>query len=111
MAFWEDGICAHDPLRDTLVLDLCDGMDVHDFLFDSHKGPSSARPHNRDWLPGAVFANRIPPQFTEFVDMEMQSVIGRGCVLKWADVRSPTGPSRPRLVMALSVEETKPCLI
>ena len=35
----------------------------------------------------------------------------RGCVVKWSDVRGPEGPPRPRLVMALSVEETKPRLI
>ena len=111
VAFWENVILEDHPLRDTLVSYLRDGVDVHDFLFDSHKGPSSDRPYNVDRFPGAVFANRIPLPFTEFVDMEMQSLIDRGCVVKWADVRSPTSPPRPRFVMALSVEETKPRLI
>ena len=31
--------------------------------------------------------------------------------MKWADVRGPGGPPRPRLIMALSVEEKKPRMI
>lgn len=41
----------------------------------------------------------------------MQSLINRGCVAKWAEVGIPPGPARPRLIMALSVEETKPRLV
>lgn len=41
----------------------------------------------------------------------METLIARGCVAKWSDVRGPDGPDRPRLIMALSVEETKPRLI
>ena len=35
-------------------------------------------------------------------------MIGRGCITKSAEVGSPSGPARPRLIMPLSVEETKP---
>ena len=75
VAFWEDVILADYPLRNTLVSYLRDGVDVHDFRFDSNKGPLSNSPCNRDRFPGPVLANRIPLQFTEFVDMEMQSLI------------------------------------
>ena len=36
----------------------------------------------------------------------MQALVDRGGVAKWADVRGPGGPPRPRLVMVLAVEET-----
>ena len=62
-------------------------------------------------FPGAVFANRIPSSHASFVDAEMNSLVGRGCVVKWPDVRDSSGPVRPRLIQALSVEETKPRLI
>ena len=45
------------------------------------------------------------------MDTEVQAIVDRGCVVKWADDRGPGGPPRPRLVMALSAEETKPRLI
>ena len=41
----------------------------------------------------------------------MQALVDRGGVAKWADVRGPGGPPRPRLAMALAVEQTKPRLI
>lgn len=41
----------------------------------------------------------------------MQSLVERGCVVNRSDVRGPSGPARPRLVQAMSVEETKPRVI
>ena len=57
-------------------------------------------------FPGAVFQNRIPPSFASFVDAEVQALVDRGFVLKYANVQGPGCPPWPRLVMALSVEET-----
>ena len=110
-AFWYEIILPDHPLRETLVSYVRDGVSVHEFLLTSHKGTSVESPYNREKFPGAVFANRIPSAHAEFVRTEMQALITRGCVVKWADVRGPEGPARPRLIQALSVEETKPRLI
>ena len=68
-------------------------------------------PHIAGIFWGAVFANGIPLPHAGFVDAEVQSLIGRGCVVKWKDVRDRAGLERARLIQALSVEETKPRII
>ena len=88
-----------------------DGVDVRDVMTISHKGPSCDRPYNVDRFPGAVLANRVPPSFTEFGDTETPLLIGRGCVVKWVDVRSPAGAAPPHWVMVFEMEEMKPGLI
>lgn len=109
--FWRDTILSEHPSRDTLVAFLRDGVDLYDLLLQDYRGPSTSLPYAVDRFPGAVFQNRIPPKFTAFVNAEVESLVARGCVVKWADVRSRRGPPRPRLLMALSVEPSKPRLI
>eukprot|EP00752_Nemacystus_decipiens_P013894 g12334.t1 len=47
----------------------------------------------------AEFGNRIPSAFIGFVDGEVETLIARGCVTKWQDVRGPDGaPDRPRFL-------------
>lgn len=111
VAFWREVILVDHPLRDTLLPYLRDGVNLGDFLQDSHRGPSASRPYKPDAFRPAEFRNRIPPAFTDFADAEVETLIARGCVAKWSEVRGPDGPARPRLIMALSVEETKPRLI
>lgn len=106
-ALWGNVILEDHPLGDTPISCLFDGVDVHDFLVDSHNRPSCDQPLSMDRFPESNFSNRIPPVFTDFVDTEMQSRLDRGCVVKWAEVSS-SGPARPRLIMALAVEDTKP---
>lgn len=111
VAFWDEVILVDHPLRDSLLAYLRDGVNLQDFLIDSHRGPSVQQPYNVASFRQAVFPNRIPSKFVPFVESEVQSLIARGCVAKWSDVKGPAGPVRPRLIMALSVEETKPRLI
>ena len=76
--FW-DGVVLHGhPLRDELVPYFRDGFSVYDFLIDSCRGTSKTVPYNAEQFPGAVFANRVPPEHADFVDADMQSVISRG---------------------------------
>ena len=109
--FWRDVILKDHPLRDTLVSYLRDGVDIYDLLLEDFKGPSTHLPYNIDRFPGAEFRNYIPQGFDQFVETEISSLLLKGCVVRWEDVRSPSGPARPRLRMAMSVETTKPRLI
>lgn len=104
-------ILTNHPLRATLVSYLRHGVDLYDLLLDPFRGASPEKPYNRDRCSPAVFANRIPAALDDFVDSEMQSLIARGCIVKWADVKGPSGSTRPPLIMALSVEPSKPGLI
>eukprot|EP00903_Cladosiphon_okamuranus_P006868 g6689.t1 len=49
--------------------------------------------------------------FDDFVSNEISSLVSLGCASRWADVRGPGGPARPRMIVPLSVEESKPRLI
>lgn len=107
--FWEDHVLLDHPLRDTLVSYLRDGVDLHDLLLPKYKGASSSCPYNVEQFPQRIFSNhRWPAEFDGFVDAEMRTLLDRGCIVKWSEVRGPSGPERPRMLMALSVETSKP---
>lgn len=110
-AFREEMVLPTHHLRESPVAYVRDGVSVHEFFTESHKGTSVVSLYNVGKFPGAVFANPIPPPHAAFVRTEMRTLITRGCVAKWADVRSPMGPARPRMMQALSVGQTKPRLI
>ena len=96
--FW-DGVVLYDhSLRETLVSYFRDGVSVHKFLIASHRGPSVDLSRKADRFAGALFTNRIPPAHADFADAGMHSLIARGCVVNWEDVRSRAGPARPRLI-------------
>ena len=75
---WDGVVLQGYPLRKTLRSYLREGVGVHEFLIASDRGPSTDSPYNVGTFPGAVFANRIPPELASFVDAEMQSLIARG---------------------------------
>ena len=99
VGFWNDITLKEHPVRNTLVLYLRHGVDLHHLPLKEHRSPSSACPYEVPRFPKEVFYNRIPPRFTRFVDEEVRALVDRGCVVKWADVRAPGGAQRPRLVM------------
>ena len=110
--FWEECILRDHPLRDTLTSYIRDGVDLYDLLLPKFRGESPSLPYNVEHFPQRIFSNhRWPLEFDNFVDAEMQSLLDRGCISRWADVKSSTGPVRPRMIMALSVETSKPRLI
>ena len=111
LPFWEQFILRDHPHRDQFLSFLRDWVGLHDLLLPAFRGPSVDQPFNPDRFKGAAFRNRTPSAFTDFVGSEIRSMALLGCIAKWSDVRGPGGPDRPRLVMALSVEESKPRLI
>lgn len=111
LPFWEKFILREHPNKDQFLSFLRDGVGLHDLLRPPFRGPSVDQPFNPDRFKGAVFRNRIPPGFTDFVDSEISSLASLGCIAKWSDVRGPGGLARPRMIMPLSVEESKPRLI
>lgn len=92
------------PPRVVGAIHTCgDGVSVHDFLVESHKGTSADFPYNEGKFPGAAFANRIPP-------VPMPALVARGYVVKWTGVQGPAGPKQPRTIQALFFEEIKTAL-
>lgn len=111
LPFWEKYILHEHPNRDQFVSFLRDGVGLYDMLLPQFRGTSVDQPFNPDRFRGAVFRNRIPASFTDFVDSEITSLASLGCIARWSEVRGPGGPARPRLILPLSVEESKPRLI
>ena len=111
LEFWDTVILKDHPSRDVLLPYLREGVSLHNFLPPSHRGPSAEHPFQVDRFPGLALQNRIPPEFDGFVREEIGTIVGRGCVARWDDVRGATGPARPRLIMPLSMEPSKPRLI
>lgn len=111
LAFWDEVILQRHPSRDVLLPYLRDGVSLHNLLLPSHQGPSADHPFRVDRFPGLALPNRVPSEFDGFVRGEISALLGRGCVARWDDVRGATAPARPRMVMPLSVEPSKPRLI
>ena len=111
LPFWADVILKEHPSRDVLVPYLRDGVSVHNLLVPPYAGPSATQPFQADTLPEVERGNRVPPAFDDFVREELRSLLARGCIAPWSEVRGSTVSERPRMRMALSVEVNKPRLI
>ena len=109
--FWDQMVLKDHPDRDQFLSFIRDGVGLYDLLLPSHRGPSVDRPYNEDRFRGLVMQNRIPPGFDGFVADELKTLLNRGCVARWDDVKTASAPARPRMIMALSVETGKPRLI
>ena len=48
--------------------------------------------------------NRVPEEFCEFVTGEVATLVSRGCLVPFEELRTSEGPSRPKVIMSLSVE-------
>ena len=86
-------------------------MSVFEFLTEESRGASREFPYRRGGFSGTSLPNRIPQAHADFVRSEVAALVKQGYVARWADVRGPTGPARPRLVLPLSVEPSKPRLV
>ena len=84
---------------------------MFEFLLSEYRGTSRESPFRREAFQGASLPNRIPPDHAEFVRSEIAALVKRGCLVEWAEVRGPTGPARPQLVLPLSAEPSKPRLV
>ena len=112
LPFWSEVILKDHPSRDVLLPYLKDGVSLHNLLVPPYAGPSAEQPFQASCFPeGAVFRNRIKPEFEDFVVKELDSLLAKGCIAKWSDVRGPSGPAHPLIRCALSIEEGKPRLI
>ena len=109
--FWDKVGLQNHPQRAQLLSYLKNGVSVFEFLTEAYRGTSREAPYRPDAFPGASYPNRIPKEHAEFVRSEVTALVKRGCLVKWAHVRGPAGPKRPRLVVALSVEPAKPQLV
>ena len=111
LPFWEKFVLCEHPNRDQFLPFLRDGVELYNRQLTQFRGLSVGQPFNPGRFRGAIFRNRIPAEFTDFVDSKIASLASLGGIAKWSEVRGPGGPTRPRMIMSLSVEESTPRLI
>ena len=99
------------PDHTTILTWITDGVSVYEFLVPGAGGLSVEHPLTPVVFPGEKLPDRVPDEFRELVAGEVATLVRRGCLVPSEEVRMSDGPSRPRLVMPLSVEPSKSRLI
>ena len=105
--FWEKVALSGHPQKQQLLSYVRDGVSVFDSLKDEFKGASRSTPYQPEAFPEAVIPKRIPAAHAAFVHDEVHALVRRGCLVPWSEVRGEGGPTRPRLVLSISVEPDK----
>ena len=101
--FWRDVLLTDHPERNTILTWVRDGVSVYEFLLPDARGVSVEQPFNPAVFPGEEMPNRVPEEFHEFVTREVATLVSRGCLVPFEEVRTSEGPARPRVIMPLSV--------
>ena len=79
--------------------------------YQTREGFRSSQPLNVIVFPGEEMSNRVSEEILKFVAGEVTTLMSRGCLVPFEEVRTSGGPARPRVAMPLSVEPSKPHLI
>ena len=98
--FWRDVLLNDHPDRTTILTWIRDGVSVYEFLVPGARGLSVEQPFNPAVFTGEKLPNRVPNEFREFVAGEVATIVRRGCLVPFEEVRTNDGPSRPRLIYA-----------
>ena len=109
--FCRDVLLIDHPDRTTILTKVRNGVSVYEFLLPDARGVSVEHPFNPVVFPGEKLPNRVPEEFREFIAGEVATLVRRGCLIQFEDVRTSNGASRPRLIVPLSLESSNPRLI
>ena len=109
--FWRDVLLTDHPERNTILTWVKDGVSDYELLLPDARGVSVEQPFNPAAFPGEEMPHRVPEEFHEFVTREVATLVSRGCLVPFEEVRTSEGLARPIIVMPLSVEPSKPRLI
>ena len=108
---WQRVVFRGHPQAAQLLSYPTNGVSVFEFLTEENRGVSREFRYRREAFPGTSVPNRIPQAHAGFVRSKVAALVKRGCLARMADVKGPTGPARPRLVLPLSIEPSKPRLV
>ena len=75
------------------------------------RGTLVKKPFNPAAFPREKISNQMLPEFRDFLNGEFATLVRRGCLGPFEEVRIINDPVRPRSIMPLSVEPSKPRLI
>ena len=110
--FWRNALLIDNPDRTTILTWARDGVSIYELLLPDARGVSAEQPFNPVVIPEQEMPNRVPEEFLrEFVAGEVTTLVRRGCLIPFEEMRTSEGPARPRVIMSLSVEPSKQCFI
>ena len=79
-------------------------VSAHEFLSPYAKGVSFEQPFNPAAFPEEEIPKRVLAEFHEFGAREVATLVCRGCLVPFEEVRTIDGPVWPRVIMPLGVE-------
>ena len=94
--FWGDVLLNDHPDRTTILTWVRDGVSVYEFLVPGARGLSVEQPFNPVVFPGEKLPNRVPNEFREFVAGEVATLVRRGCLVPFEEVRTRATARRGR---------------
>ena len=112
-AYWEESeILEYRPSQDTL-LGLVRGVRLTEFIDRSSKGTYQGPAYNGvDLTPIVELPNHVPRNFDAWVDKEVAALVGKGCIVtRWSEVADVSAHPKPKVVLPVGTELTKPRLI
>jgi len=85
-----------------------EGVKVHDFVDVKAKGVFQGHVYNGADLTPIHLQNHVREEHRQFVDTQIASYVDTGVVAPWSEVADITIHPKPRMVMPLGVEPSKP---
>lgn len=110
--FWQDVILQETPEPDRAqLLGWVKGVCVHDFVDPSARGSIQSHQYDGGELTQIFLSNHVPDEFRSWVTTEVEALVTKGCVVRWADVADTTTYEKPHMILPLGIEPKKPQLI
>ena len=109
--FWRDELLKdYTPDRRSTLLGWLQGVSVHEFVDPTAHGVFQGHAYNGKDLTAVEIPNHVPTEFETWVDLEIDELVKQGSLAKWSEVADVSTQPRPRMVLPLGVEPSKPRL-
>ena len=76
------------------------GVNVLDFIDPDTSGIYQGHPYSGAELTHVRLRNHAPDEFTSWVTGEVQALVGKGCVARWADLADVSMYEKPHMVLS-----------
>ena len=83
-----------------------------EFIDRSSKGTYQGHANNgADLTPIIELPNHAPKKFDAWVDKEVATLVGKGCIARWSEVVDISAHPKPKVTLPMGIEPTKPRFI
>ena len=103
--FWQDAILPETPeIERNTLLAWVKCFYALDFIDPNTCGVYQGRPYSVTELTPVHLRNHVLDEFTSWVTGEVQALVGKGCVARWADIADVSMYGKRHMVLPLGVE-------